>query len=52
VTDRGVAYSSVFNGKVAQKLVLEVQKRAFYRVEIYDLTHDCWIAHGNPIWIE
>ena len=52
VTDRGVAYSSMFNGKIDQKLVLEVQKRAFYRVEIYDLTHDCWIAHGNPIWIE
>ena len=51
VTDQGVAYASTYNGKIPQKLVLEVQKRAFYRVEIYDLTHDCWIAHGNPIWI-
>lgn len=52
VTDRGVAYRSMFSGKHPQKLTIEVQKRAFYRAEIYDLTNRCWCAIGNPIWLD
>lgn len=50
-TDKGLAYVSEFNGKEAQELQLKVQKRAFYRADVYDMTHECVIAVGNPIWI-
>ncbi|MBQ8409086.1 MAG: hypothetical protein IJY39_09525 [Clostridia bacterium] len=50
-TDKGLVYSSEFNGKEPQELQLEVQKRAFYRADIYDMTHECVVAVGNPIWI-
>ena len=50
-TDKGIAYESDFNGKTDQELQLEVQKRAFYRADIYDMTHECVVAVGNPIWI-
>ena len=52
VTDQGVAYASRYNGKLPQKLELEVQKRAFYRAEVFDVTNSVWFAHGNPIWME
>ena len=52
VTDKGVAYASRCNGKLPQAVELEVQKRAFYRAEIYDITNCEWVAHGNPIWLE
>lgn len=50
-TDRGVAYEAEFNGREPQKLALEICKRRFYRAEIYDLTHNCLTAVGNPIWL-
>lgn len=50
-TDKGLAYVSEFNGKEEQELQLDVQKRAFYRADVYDMTHECVIAVGNPIWI-
>ncbi len=52
ITDKGVAYASTFNGKQPQAVELEVQDRAFYRAEIYDLTNDCFVAIGNPIWLD
>ncbi len=52
VTDRGVAYASRCNGKFPQAMSLAVQERAFYRAEIYDVSHDVWVAHGNPIWLD
>ncbi len=52
VTDKGVAYASRCNGKLPQAVELEVQRRDFYRAEIYDITHCEWVAHGNPIWLE
>ena len=51
-TDEGLAYSSMFNGKEAQELTLEVQKRKFYRVVIEDLTHKYRVLVGNPIWLD
>lgn len=51
-TDKGLAYCSEFNGKDSQELQLEVQKRNFYRVDVYDITHDCVVAVGNPIWMD
>ena len=52
VTDKGVAYSSRFNGEKPQAIELEVKKRMFYRAEIFDVTHNVWFAHGNPIWLD
>jgi hypothetical protein len=51
-TDKGLAYCSEFNGKDSQELQIEVQKRNFYRVDVYDITHDCVVAVGNPIWMD
>jgi hypothetical protein len=52
ITDEGVAYASMFNGKEPQALSLEVQKRKFYRVVINDLTHGYRVCVGNPIWLD
>ena len=52
LTDEGLAYASVFNGKEPQALSLEVQKRRFYRAEVFDLTHGHLVAVGNPIWLD
>ena len=52
ITDKGVAYSSIYDGKTTQQVSLEVQKRAFYRAEIVDLNGNYRIAVGNPIWLD
>ncbi len=52
ITDKGIAYASVFNGKEPQALSLEVQNRRFYRAEVFDLTHKHHVAVGNPIWLD
>ena len=36
----------------AEGLSLEVQHRRFYRAEVFDLTHECRVAVGNPIWLD
>ena len=51
-TDEGLAYASMFNGKESQALSLEVQKRRYYRAEVFDLTHGYRVAVGNPIWLD
>ena len=51
-TDEGLAYASMFSGKEPQALSLEVQKRRYYRAEVFDLTHRCRVAVGNPIWLD
>ena len=51
-TDRGLAYASMFSGKEKQAISLEVQHRRFYRAEVFDLTHECRVAVGNPIWLD
>lgn len=52
ITDKGIAYSSVYDGKRPQAIELEVQKRAFYRAEIFDLTNCRFVSIGNPIWFD
>ena len=52
ITDKGVAYASMFNGKMPQAVELKVEKRAFYRAEVVDRTHNYRIAIGNPIWLD
>ncbi len=52
ITDRGLAYASTYNGKLPQAISLAVAQRAFYRAEVYDLTHGYRIAIGNPIWLD
>lgn len=52
ITDKGIAYSSVYDGKLPQAVELEVQKRAFYRAEIFDLTNCRFVAISNPIWFD
>ncbi len=51
-TDRGLAYASMYSGKMPQALALEVKQRAFYRAEVFDLTHGYRVAIGNPIWLD
>ncbi len=51
-TDKGLAYASMFSGKEKQAISLEVQKRRFYRAEVFDLTHGYRVAVGNPIWLD
>ncbi len=52
LSDQGVAYASACRGDLPQEVELAVQKRRFYRAEVYDLTHDCVVAIGNPIWLD
>lgn len=51
-TDKGLAYKSVFGGDKTQRIALKVKKRAFYRAEVFDLTHGYRVAVGNPIWLD
>lgn len=51
-SDKGLCYRSVFNGKHEQRIALEVQKRKYYRAEVFDLTHGYRVAIGNPIWLK
>jgi hypothetical protein len=52
ITDEGVAYASMFNGKEPQEVSLEVQKRRFYRVAVVDLTRGYPVCISNPIWLD
>lgn len=52
LTDQGVAYSALFNGKQEQALSLAVEDRMYYRVEIWDRTHGYRVAVSNPIWLD
>ena len=52
LSDEGVVYESTFNGKEAQAISLEVQKRRFYRVVIWDITHCYRVCVSNPIWLD
>lgn len=51
-SDKGLVYSSLFDGKESQYLAIKAQKRAFYRVEVLDLVAHTRIAAGNPIWLD
>jgi hypothetical protein len=52
LSDEGIVYESSFNGKEAQAISLEVQKRRFYRVVIWDITHGYRVCVSNPIWLD
>lgn len=52
ITDKGVAYSSIFNGKLPQEISLEVQKRNYYRVVVKDVNHRYRVCVSNPIWLD
>lgn len=52
ITDEGVAYASHFMGDGAQAVSLRVEKRKFYRAEVFDLTSGYFVTVGNPIWLE
>jgi len=51
-SDKGLVYSSLFDGKEPQYLAIRAQARAFYRVEVLDLVAHRRIAAGNPIWLD
>lgn len=51
-SDQGLVYASRYNGKMPQEITIKVKKRAFYRAEVFDLTHGYRIAMGNPIWLD
>ena len=52
ITDKGIAYESEYNGKLPQKISLKVEKRMFYRVEIFDTVRGYVVSHSNPIWLD
>lgn len=52
LTDKGVAYSSLFNGKEMQEVSLEVQERLYYRVVVWDRTRGYRVCVSNPIWLD
>ena len=52
LTDKGVAYSSLFSGKETQELALLCEDRMYYRVEIWDRTRGYRVAVSNPIWLD
>ena len=51
-SDKGLVYKSMFDGQKPQQIAFECQKRAFYRAEVFDLTHGYRVAVGNPIWLD
>lgn len=51
-TDRGLAYASEFDGTQPQVLVLPVEKRAYYRVEVTNESDGAYVAVSNPIWLD
>ena len=51
-SDKGLVYESDFDGKQAQELQIRLQKRKFYRADIFDKTHECVVAISNPIWLD
>ncbi|MBE6591746.1 MAG: hypothetical protein E7646_06865 [Ruminococcaceae bacterium] len=52
ITDKGVAYRGCFDGSLPQALEMEVQKRAFYRVLVRDITHNYIMSISNPVWLD
>ena len=52
ITDKGVAYSSRFNGKEPQAISLEVQNRKFYRTTVRNITLGTRVSVSNPIWLD
>lgn len=51
-TDRGLAFSSLFDAKQPQTLALETKDRRFYRAEVLDSKAGVRVAIGNPVWLD
>lgn len=51
-TDQGLAYASEFDGTQPQQLVIPVQKRKYYRVEVTNESDSCFVSIANPIWLD
>lgn len=51
-TERGLAYASEFDGKQGQSLVIPVQKRKYYRVEVTNESDGFFVGISNPIWLD
>lgn len=52
ISDKGVAYSCIYDGKEKLRISLVAKKRKFYRVEIIDTEYRTPFALSNPIWIK
>ena len=52
ISDQGVAYATMFDGKETLRIALKAKQRKFYRVEILDLDTLCVFGLSNPIWLE
>lgn len=50
-TEQGLAYAQEFTPDTPPQVILPVQKRLFYRVEITNESDDLPVAISNPIWI-
>lgn len=50
-TDKGLAYTSPIYAGREFGIEMKVEKRAFYRVEIFNNSDNHIMALGNPIWI-
>lgn len=51
-TEKGLVYKGLYNGKQTQRVALKCKKRAYYRAEVFDITHGYRVAVGNPIWLD
>ncbi len=51
-TDKGLAYACEFDGKQAQSLVIPVEKRMYYRVEVTNESDGFLVGLSNPIWLD
>jgi len=51
-TDQGLAYASEFDGKQPQQLVIPVQNRKYYRVEVTNESDGHFVSISNPIWLD
>ena len=50
-TEKGLAYAKEFDGKPMQ-IAFPVEKRMFYRVEIFNESDGHTEALSNPIWLD
>ena len=51
-TDKGLAYALEFDGRTPVSLALAVQKRSFYRCEVWNESDSLPVAFSNPIWLD
>lgn len=52
ISDEGVVFSQEVGCTETTYFAIDAQEVDFYRVEVYDITSNSWLAIGNPIWNE